>query len=267
MGMNGLHLTRIALPRLILCAALAAGWVRLGAATIPVRFPEGAMHGFLVLRTQDGQFVAQGELLETPKDAENHKVMVFRFDDGSVLQETTVFTQNGVYELRSYRLEQRGPAFGEDTDIYLERATGKYRVEIKPHRGGAAKVLEGRLDLPPDVYNGMLLTVLKDLPKGTHETVHLVAFTPEPRIIQLEMSPAGERAVRVGKVQMSAVHFVLKPRLGPWLRVFATLLGRAPPDSNVWMMSGDVPAFVGFEGQLYTTGPVLRIELVSPRAL
>jgi hypothetical protein len=254
MGTDGMRCTRMVLPRLILCAALSVGSCGLGAATIPVRFPEGAMHGFLVLRTQDGKFVAQGELLEVPKGAENHKVMVFRFDDGSVLQETTVFTQNGVYELRSYRLEQRGPAFGEDTDIYLERATGKYRVEIKPHRGGPAKVLEGQLDLPPDVYNGMLLTVLKDLPKGTRETVHLVAFTPEPRIIQLEMSPVGEKSVRVGKVQMSAVHCVLKPKLGPWLRIFATLLGRAPPDSDVWMMSGDVPSFVGFEGQLFPTG-------------
>jgi hypothetical protein len=266
MRTDGLRCTRIVLPRLILCAALAVGSCGLGAATIPVRFPEGSIHGFLVLRTQDGKFVAQGELLEVPKGAETHKVMVFRFDDGSVLQESTAFTQNGVYELRSYRLEQHGPAFEEDTEISLERDTGRYRVMVKPHRGGPAKVLEGRLDLPPDVYNGMLLTVLKDLPKGSRETVHLVAFTPEPRLIELEMSPAGEQPVRVGKIQMSAVHFVLKPKLGPWLRIFATLLGRAPPDSNVWMMSGDVPSFVGFEGQLFTTGPVLRIELVSPKA-
>jgi hypothetical protein len=257
-------LRRAAVPGLaVLVGALL--WARpLVAATIPVRFAAGAAHGFLVLRTQEGALVAQGELLQSARGTEVHKTMVFRFRDGSLFKETVVFSQKGVYTLQDYHLEQRGPAFGEDTQISLECATGKYRVEIKPHKGGPAKVLEGRLDLPPDVCNGMILTVLKDLPEGAGETVHLIAFTPEPKIIQLEMVPEGERKVRIGKVVMSAVHYVLKPKLGPWLRLMATLLGRAPPDSDAWIMGGDVPSFVAFEGQLFTTGPIYRIELVSP---
>ena len=127
------------------------------------------------------------------------------------------------------------------------------------------KVLEGTLELPADVYNGMIPTVLRDLPKGAGETVHFVAFTPEPRIIQLEITPSGGQQMVVGKAQVTAIHYVLKARLGVWLKIFSALLGRSPEDAHAWILDGDVPAFVGFEGQLYTSDPVWRIELVSPK--
>jgi hypothetical protein len=155
--------------------------------------------------------------------------------------------------------------FSADTEISLERATGKYRVKTRAHDGGREEVLEGSLDLPSDVYNGMILTVVKDLPKGASETVHFVAFTPAPRLIELELVPAGEHRVLIGELEKSAVHYSLKPRLGTWLKLFATLLGRVPPDEDVWIVTDEVPAFVRFEGPLYIAGPVWRIELASPR--
>jgi hypothetical protein len=77
--------------------------------------------------------------------------------------------------------------------------------------------------------------------------------------------PAGEHKVLVGELAKPAVHYVLKPRLGAWLKFFARLLGRTPPDYHAWIVTDTVPAFVRFEGPLYTTGPVWRIELTSPR--
>jgi len=38
-----------------------------------------------------------------------------------------------------------------------------------------------------------------------------------------------------------------------------------PPDYRAWIITDEVPAFARFEGPLYTTGPVWRIELASPR--
>ncbi|MGA9750667.1 MAG: hypothetical protein WBS54_02650 [Acidobacteriota bacterium] len=256
--------TGAAIPLLIVVLGVLFGSRPLSAAPIPVRFAEGSIHGFLVLRTQEGRFLAQGDLLEVVRGADIQKTTVFRFADGSLFKETVVFTQQGVYTLQSYRLEQRGPAFTEDTTLFLERATGKYRVETRSHAGGPEKVLEGTLDLPPDVYNGMIPTIVKDIPKGASETVHFVAFMPEPRIIQLEITPSGEQKLMVGKDTMTAVHYVLKAKLGTWLKIFATLLGRTPKDAHAWVIDGDVPAFVGFEGQLYPADPVWRIELLSP---
>lgn len=106
--------------------------------------------------------------------------MVFRFKDGSVFDETVVFTQQRVFTMQSYRLMQRGPVFTEDTEISLERASGKYRVKTKAHKDGRDKALDGTLDLAPDVYNGMVLTVVKNLAKGASETVHIVALRPRP---------------------------------------------------------------------------------------
>jgi hypothetical protein len=235
------------------------------AAPVPVRFAEGVARGFLMLRTADNVLIASGDLLQVARGGEVESRMVFHFPDGSVWDETVVFTQERVFAMQSYRLVQTGPVFPEDTEISLERASGKYRVKTKARKDGREEVLEGTLKLPPDTYNGIVLTVAKNLLKGASETVHVVAFTPAPRLIRLELVPAGEHKVLVGALTQPTTHYVLKPRLGVWLKLFATLLGRTPPGYHAWIVTDTVPAFVRFEGPLYTTGPVWRIELTSPR--
>jgi hypothetical protein len=59
--------------------------------------------------------------------------------NGSFYDERVVFTQNQVFAMQSYRLLQRGPAFSEDTEISLERASGKYRVNRKAHKNGRCR--------------------------------------------------------------------------------------------------------------------------------
>jgi hypothetical protein len=257
---------RAALLGLLVLVTALLLWPRpLTAAPIPVRFPEGVTHGFLVLSKLDGVFLASGDLLQVGRDGAIESRMVFRFKDGSLFDETAVFTQEQKFSLQSYHLVQSGPAFPEDTEISLERASGKYRVKTKAHKDGREEVLEGKLDLPPDVYNGMVLTVAKNLGKGVGETVHIVAFTPKPLLVKLKLAQAGEHKVLVGELAKTATHFVFQPKPGMWLTLFAKLLGRMPPDYHVWVVTEELPAFVRFDGPLYTTGPVWRIELASPR--
>jgi hypothetical protein len=235
------------------------------AAPVAVRFAEGVTHGFLVLRKLDGVLIASGDLLQTARDGAVTSRMVFRFNDGSLMDETVVFTQERVFLMQSYRLLQRGPTFAEDSEISLERASGKYRVTTTAHKGGAEKVLEGTLDMPADTYNGMVINIAKNLPQGARETVHIVAFTPAARLVELEMTQAGEHKVLVGELAKTAARYVFKPRPGAWLTLLATLLGRMPPDSHTWIVIDEVPAFVRFEGPLHPAGPAWRIELTSPR--
>ncbi|MBP2689188.1 MAG: hypothetical protein H6Q83_1375 [Deltaproteobacteria bacterium] len=230
----------------------------LAAAPVPVRFAEGSLHGFLVLSTPEGVLIASGDLLQTRRDGEVGSRLVFHFKDGSVFDETVVFTQRDVFTLQSYHLVQRGPVFPEDTEISLERASGKYHVKTRARKDGREKVREGTLDLPPDTYNGMVLTVVKNLSGEAGETVHMV-------LIKLKLVPADEQKILVGGSEKTATHYVLKPILGTWLKLFASLLGRIPPDNHAWIVTADVPAFVKFEGPLYMNGPVWRIELTSPR--
>lgn len=240
-------------------------WQRpLAAAPVPVRFPEGSLHGFLVLSTPEEVPIASGDLLLVGRDGEVESRLEFHFKDGSVFDETVVFTQRDVLTMQSYHRVQRGPVFPEDTEISLERASGKYHVKTKSHKDGQAKMLDGTIDLPLDAYNGMVPIVLKNLSSGARETIHMVVFTPAPKLIKLELVPAGEDRILVGGSEKSAIHYVLKPMLGIWLKFFASLLGKMPPDNDVWIVTTDVPAFVKFEGQLYMDGPIWRIELTSP---
>jgi hypothetical protein len=57
---------------------------------------------------------------------------------------------------------------------------------------------------------------------------------------------------------------VLKIDIGGLKGLLAPLAGKQPPDSHVWILDGEAPAFVKSEQQLFMDGPLWRIELVSP---
>ena len=235
---------------------------RVEPAAVPVRYTEGTLHGFLDLRTATGALLALGDLLQVVRDREIERRMVFHFSDASVFEEAVTFTQHGVFTMQSYHLVQSGPAFADDLEVTLSRS-GQYVVKMKSHKDGREEQYTGKLDLPPDVYNGMAITIAMNLTARDTQTVHIVAFTPKPRLIGLEIAPSGSQRVMLGQHAETAVHFKLKPKLGALLKVFATLLGKAPPDSDAWIVTDDVPAFVRFEGPIYS-GPVWRLNLTSP---
>lgn len=248
---------------LFLAALFFAGAVQ--AEPVAVRFAEGVTHGFLALRTPDGALIAAGDLAQVARRGAVESRTTFHFKDGSLWDETVVFTQEHVFTLQSYRLVQKGPTFPEDSEVSLEREAAKYRVKTTARNGAKEAVLDGAYTLPADTYNGMVITIAKNLPRGARATVHLLVFTPTARLIQLEIAPAGEHKVLVGHLTKSATHYVLKPKLGAWLNVLTTLTGRSPPDSHAWIFSDDAPSFVRFEGPLFSPGPVWQMELTSPR--
>ena len=107
----------------LLALAMALLWPwPVAAAPVAVRFAEGVTHGFLLLRTVDGGLIASGDLLQIARGGKVESRMVFRFKDGSLFDETVVFTQQRVFAMQSYHLVQRGPAFAEDTEISLQRS-------------------------------------------------------------------------------------------------------------------------------------------------
>jgi hypothetical protein len=44
----------------------------------------------------------------------------------------------------------------------------------------------------------------------------------------------------------------------------ASWVGKQPPDSHVWILGGEAPAFVKSETLSYMGGPMWRTELVAP---
>ncbi len=235
---------------------------RLESTAIPVRYTEGMVHGFLELSTEAGALLAHGDLLQVARDGGIASRMVFHFGKASVFEETVTFKQRGVFTMETYHLVQSGPAFADDLDASLSRS-GSYVVKTKSHKDGREQRYAGTLTLPPDVYNGMVIVIAKNISARDTTTVHIVAFTPQPRVIKLELAPSGSQRVLLGQHAETAVRFTLKPRLGALLLLGAKLTGKVPPDSHVWIVTDDVPAFVRSEGPLYS-GPVWRIALASP---
>ena len=247
----------------MLLAGVSSGAVTPGDAdvepvAIPVRFAEGDARVPLELHMTGDAPPVQGELTHVAMaDGVVESRMVFHLPN-SVFEETATFTQAGVFELRSFHLVQGGSAFPADIDATLYRS-GAYLVKSTSHADGRVETFEGTIALPLDTYNGMVVTIAKNLPDGAPRRVHIVAFTPAPRIVALELAPAGGDRVVLGERKATAMHVVIKPRLSALLRILAKLKGVTPQDSHVWIVNDRVPEFVGFEGPMYT-GPVWRVN-------
>jgi hypothetical protein len=188
---------------------------------------------------------------------------VFRFKDGSVHDETAVFSQTKVFRLLSDHLVQKGPSFPQPLDMTI---AGSGEVTVRyTNDHGEQKVEAEHLVMPPDVANGMILTVLKNVrPDAPPKTLSFVAATPKPRLVKLAVTDGGQERFSTGGTGRVATHYTLKVEIGGVSGLLAPLLGKQPPDSHVWILGGEAPAFVKSEQALYLGGPVWRIELVSP---
>jgi hypothetical protein len=231
---------------------------------VPVRHMEGLVHGFLVLRTLDGNAIADGDLIQTVRGSRVTARLAFRFRDGSVHDETTVFTQRRQFRLVSNHLVQKGPAFPQPLEMSLDAATGQVTVRYLDE-DGQQKTESEHLDLPPDVANGLIPTLLKNVRAGAPpKSFSFVAATPKPRLVTLGITAAGQERFSTGRLGRTATHYILKVDIGGLSGMLAPLLGKQPPDSHVWVLGGAAPAFVKSEQPLYSGGPVWRIELASP---
>jgi hypothetical protein len=249
------------------CGLAVAGLFYVAAASsgeqVPVRHAEGLVHGFLSLRTSGGELVADGDLLQNVRGTQVTSRLVFHFKDGSLNDETAVFSQRQQFRLISDHLVQKGPSFPQPIDMRIDALKGQVTVQYEEH--GEPKTAVVHLDLPADLANGMLLTILKNAaPDAPPRSVGFVAATPKPMLVKLAISPAGDETFSTGGAVRKAMHYVLRVDIGGIKGVIAPLVGKQPPDSHVWILQGEAPAFVKSEQPLYNEGPVWRIELVSP---
>jgi hypothetical protein len=108
---------------------------------------EGTEHGFLALRTKEGRVLAAGELFQVVRGDRVTSRLLFRFKDGSVDDETTVFSQRGNFHLISDHHVQKGPTFPDPMDVSIDvdrrevivRSTGKDGKEyVKKGKHGSA---------------------------------------------------------------------------------------------------------------------------------
>lgn len=231
---------------------------------VPVHHLEGRIHGFLVLRDLDGDILASGRLIQNAKGNTVTSELGFRFKDGSVHQETSVFSQRRMFRLLNYHLVQKGPAFQRAMDMSVNVSTGQVTIKYTDH-GGKENTITDHLKLPADLANGIVPTLLGDIaPKVPKTILSMLVATPKPRLVKLEISPLGEESFTVGGSAEKATRYAVKVDIGGISGVVASIIGKQPPDTHIWMIYGKAPGFLKSEGPLFQDGPVWRIELASP---
>ncbi|WP_419804802.1 hypothetical protein [Terriglobus sp.] len=230
---------------------------------VQVRFPEGSVHGFLALRSLQGKLLASGDLVQSVRRGQLTSRLVYRFKDGSIDDETAVFTQNGHFHLLRDHHVQKGPSFPKPTDVTIEVKTGE--VTVRYTEDGKPKVDVSHMDLPDDLSNGILLVLVKNLPPtGPEVKLSYLAATPKPRLVHLSIKEDGIDHFTSAGLRNTAERYRIHIDIGGFAGLVAPMIGKEPADAVAWVSGKQVPAFLKSENPLYLGGPTLRTELIDP---
>jgi hypothetical protein len=231
---------------------------------VPVRSVAGTIRGFLEMRSEDGQVVASGDSVQVVRGNRVTSRTVFHFKDGSIDDETTVFSPRHTFQLISDHRIQKGPSFPHPTDVLINAETGEVTVH-STGKDGKEEVKTDHLNLPPDLANGLVPVVLQNLPPTAPvTTVSMVVVTPKPRLVKLVISNVGDDKCFVAGSSRKANRYDIKINLGGVAGVVAPIIGKAPPDIQIWTIGGDATTFARERGPLYPEGPMMTIQLASP---
>jgi hypothetical protein len=132
-------------------------------------------------------------------------------------------------------------------------------------KDGKDEVKTRHMYLPPDLGDGLVSNIIANIRPGAVETrIPMLVTTPEPRIITLVISPRGEDPYALAGSSRKALHYEIKIEIGGVAGIVAPMIGKQPPNIEIWIIGGPAPCFLREQGPLYQDGPVLTMELVSP---
>jgi hypothetical protein len=230
---------------------------------IAVRHTQGAVHGFLVIRSQAGATLGYGEFIQ---DADGDRVtahLTYHFRDGSLDDETFVYTQHDIFHFVSDHHIQRGPFFPKPSELTV--AADGTVTTITPSKDGQPKTETQHIDLPADVSNGMIGTLLAnfDPHAPAFRLGQVIPFQGKARLIHLDITPGAESSFTVAGTHRKATVYHMKIDIGGVAGLIAPIVGKQPPDIEAWVLEGDAPLFVREIGQLAEDAPIVSIEFAG----
>jgi hypothetical protein len=249
---------------LLVCLALFLAQKTLVAEPVPVHHTEGVTFGFLVLRNENGEILAHGQLKQVvkPDDPVVMADLQFRFRDGSFYREIAKFTQKATFRLVRDQVFEKGPAFKQDSETWIDARSGT--VTVRTTEKGKTKSVTKHLDIPADAANGLLFTIAKNIDPTAETVVSMVAASTKPRVVKLQIRPAEGKTVSEGPLTYDAQHYIVHVKIEGAAGVVAPIIGKQPPDIHLWVLKSEAPTFLEFEGPLSEDSPVWRIELAAP---
>jgi hypothetical protein len=208
--------------------------------------------------------LADGDLVEVVRGDRVTSRLTFHFKDGSLDDETTVFTQRGVFRLISDHHIQRGPYFPTQLDVSVDVPKGTVVTKWKDKDGKEHNSTE-HMKLPADLYNGLVTPIVKNLRPDTPETkVSMIVSTPKPRVVTLLIRPMGTSLFFLAGIGRKGLQYEIKIELGGIVGLIAPVVGKAPPNIYMWIEGGEVPIFLRETGPLFEGGAILNIKLIGP---
>jgi len=219
------------------------------------------MHRFMVARSDAGKIIASGEFSQVVQGDEVTMRLIYKFADGSIDDETTTYRQQGAFRLVRNHHVQKGPFFVKPVDFAVEAATG-IATSRTVDKNGKVQVESEHIDLPDDLANGFVGTLLLNVPHNTMPfRVGILAPVGGGRLIRILISPEGEQLFQAAGQTLKATVFRIHPELGGIVGMIAPLIGLQPKDVMVWVLEGEEPAVERIVGQLGGYGPVVSSEL------
>jgi len=223
---------------------------------IPVRTAPNEVKQLLHIFDQDGYRCGVGEYVQTISQDENLRVELnLDIHGNSTLREVVEMKQSDVlqpirflYELSS---EDRKKTYQMDFK-------SGYAVRNDQNGSGVSKK-EAVLEFEPaKTFAGvMLILVALNFPEDQRELdLHVVVFTPKPRVIQIKMLKQDTEQITIGGREVLAVKY----RLSPAMPAIARVLVGDSHDQTIWLSQSGRPTFLCFEGSIETGGPQFRIE-------
>lgn len=236
----------------------------LPAETVPVSHVEGVTHGFVVMRDDTGRAIAFGDMIQETHHGLVTSNLTFHFSDGSLYDDTTIYSEHGVFRVLSDHLIEKGPSFKQPMETWVDTKTGEFKATS--FGKDKDKFVSQKLKLPRDIANGILYVIAKNIePKAAGTTVSMVVGTPKPRVVKMVFTSQGEEEYLLDGISRKAIHYVIKVDLGGVTGVVAPLIGKQPANTDLWIAADTVPTFLKMQGALYDGGPIWTIELTLPR--
>lgn len=261
--MHTLFTLRLSFFSLITLLALPCG-ASTQAEPMQVRHVQGTFHGFLELRSEDGRVVASGDSTQVVHGTQMTARTLFTFKDGSIDDETTVFTQHRTFQLVTDHHIQKGPAFPHPMDVLIDARSGEVTVR-STGKDGKEEVKTEHIAVPSNLANGLVPLALENLPSNAQGTeLSMLVASPKPRMVKLVVTSLGEEAFSIAGASRKAIHYEIKVELGGVAGVVAPLIGKAPPNLQLWVVGGIAPTFAKEIGPIYPEGPMMTIQLASP---
>ena len=170
---------------------------------LPLQLPmaEGATHGFPELRDAQGRHLADAEFTQVPDGDRLHVTLTYDFGGGHRVVEDTIVRQRPALRQETWSWQETRA--GETVRRFaVDFSTGEASAEKAEH--GERKRWQKSLHLDPErTFAGFAFTLAleglrAELTHGGQAELSAVAFTPEPRRIEVTVTYGGLEPLTMG---------------------------------------------------------------------